>query len=56
VFADPQAAWDWGLGQGCFESIEQAKGAYEQLKQRKLPQNAIQMRDFWVAEVQRRAA
>ena len=22
AFANPQAAWDWGLAQGCFESIE----------------------------------
>jgi hypothetical protein len=56
VFADPQAAWDWSLGQGCFESIEQAKRAYESLKVERKPQNATQMRDFWVAEVQRRAA
>jgi hypothetical protein len=54
TFADPQAAWDWGVSQGCFKGIEHARNAYEKLKTEQSPQNAGQMRDLWVAEVQRR--
>jgi hypothetical protein len=54
AFADPQAAWDWGVSQGCFKGIEHARNAYEKLKTERSPQNAGQMRDLWVAEVQRR--
>jgi hypothetical protein len=54
AFADPQAAWDWGVSQGCFRGIEHARNAYEKLKTEQSPQNAGQMRDLWVAEVQRR--
>jgi hypothetical protein len=53
-FADPQAAWDWGVSQGCFKGIEHARNAYEKLKVERKPQNAGQMRDLWVAEVIRR--
>jgi hypothetical protein len=54
VFADAQAAWAWGLAQGCFNSIEHARNAYEQVKRERQPQNAGQMRDLWVADVIRR--
>jgi len=54
VFASPDKAIAWGLERGAFEALQHARNAYEKLKREAQPHTAEEMRDLWVAEVQRR--
>jgi len=53
-FASPDKAIAWGLERGAFEALQHARNAYEKLKQDAQPHTAEEMRDLWVADVQRR--
>ena len=53
-FPNPEAAIAWGVDSGAFEAIEHARNAYAKLKREKKPGNAVEMRAFWVEDVQRR--
>lgn len=55
-FPTPEAAMDWAIEQGAFESITHARNAYDKVKREQNPQNAKHMASLWVADVQRRVA
>ena len=54
TFSDPQAAITWGFAQGPFKDMQHAKNAYNKVKEEQKPKNALDMRDAWVADVERR--
>lgn len=56
TFANPQMAIAWGEEQGCFRATQHAQHAYEKCKRLAKPKNAAEMRDAWVADVERRVA
>jgi len=62
VFRDPAHAIEWGAESGAFGEVEgngalpHARNAYEKLKREKKPQDAREMRDLWVADVEGRLA
>lgn len=56
TFANPTMAIAWGNEQGCFRDVRHAQHAYEKCKREAQPTNAAEMRDAWVADVQRRMA
>jgi len=56
VFPDPATAIAWGLERGAFEVLQHARNAYDKIKAEKQPKTAKEMRDLWVAEVERRLA
>jgi hypothetical protein len=60
-FAEPPAyfksvelAIAWGMEAGVFRDEAHVRNAYEKVKREAKPQNATQMRDAWVADVERR--
>jgi hypothetical protein len=62
VFRDPAHAIEWATSSGAFGEVEgngalpHARNAYEKLKREKTPQDAREMRDLWVADVEHRLA
>lgn len=56
VFQTPEVAIDWAFRKHAFRSLEHAKNAYEKLKREKTPKTAKEMRDLWVADIERRLA
>lgn len=54
VFQDPAEAINWGFEQGVFGALQHARNAYDKLKREKQPTSAREMRDLWVADVERR--
>jgi hypothetical protein len=56
VFTSPEHAISWGWEKGAFETVEQARQAYETVKREGQPANAHEMAAMWVAEVNQRAA
>lgn len=54
VFATPEVAIAWGFERGAFEAIEHARNAYHKIRAEKQPKTAKDMRDLWVADVERR--
>lgn len=56
IFANPAMAIAWGQEQGCFRDARHAQHAYDKCKRLANPQSATEMRNAWVADVQRRVA
>jgi hypothetical protein len=54
VFPNSETAIAWGMEQGAFATIEEARRTYEHLKRESQPGNAHEMAAVWVAEVQAR--
>ncbi len=54
VFQDPAEAINWGFEQGVFGALQHARNAYDKLKREEQPTSAREMRDLWVADVERR--
>lgn len=54
TFPNPETAIAWGQERGAFEALQHARNAYDKLKQEMQPHTAAEMRDLWVADVQRR--
>jgi predicted kinase len=54
VFPNSETAIAWGMEQGAFTSIEEARRTYEHLKRESQPGNAHEMGAIWVAEVEAR--
>jgi hypothetical protein len=54
TFANPGMAIAWGNEQGCFRDIRHAQHAYGKCKREATPKTAAEMRDAWVADVERR--
>ena len=54
AFPSPDKAIAWGFEKGCFKVLQHARNAYEELKKNAQPRTAEEMRDLWVADVQRR--
>ena len=44
----------WGLEQGAFKKIEDARRAYESLKKNTQPGSAQEMANLWISEVRSR--
>ena len=55
-FGGPEQAIAWGMDQGCFEALQHARNAYDELKRLHAPKSAQEMWDLWIAEVQARKA
>ena len=53
-FPNPEVAIDWAMQQGAFDTLPQAKIAYDGLKRDRQPGNAREMAQFWVEFVQER--
>lgn len=53
-FPTPEAAMDWAIEQGAFDSIQHARNAYDKIKREANPQNARHMAALWTADVERR--
>jgi hypothetical protein len=56
VFPDPASAIAWGLEQGAFKALQHSRNAYDKLKAEEEPKDAQEMRDLWLADVERRLA
>jgi len=56
TFPNPQTAIAWGYDRGAFQAIQHARNAYDKIKREGNPSSAAEMRDLWVAEVERRLA
>lgn len=54
VFQDPAEAINWGFEQDVFGALQHARNAYDKLKREEQPTSAREMRDLWVADVERR--
>lgn len=55
VFPSADAALSWALERGVFETIEEARKAYEMVKREGQPANAYEMAEMWIGEVNSRA-
>ena len=53
-FTGAAAAIAWGMDQGCFEALQHARNAYDELKREHNPQTAPEMWALWIADVQAR--
>jgi hypothetical protein len=56
AFVGPEQAIAWGTDQGCFEALQHARNAYDEVKRMHAPKSAQEMWDLWVAEVTARKA
>jgi hypothetical protein len=56
MFPSPDVAIRWGMDQAVFRDEAHAQNAYNLVRRAKSPQDAIQMRNYWVAEVEARQA
>ncbi len=56
IFPSAEAAIAWGFERGAFQALQHARNAYDKLKDDAKPKTAREMRDLWVADVQRRLA
>ena len=54
VFKSPQHAFSYGVEEGAFQSIEEAKKAYEAVKQNYQPSSAKEMAHLWQVEIRNR--
>ena len=54
IFKTPEIAMSWGLEQGAFKKIEDARRAYESLKKNTQPGSAQEMANLWINEVRSR--
>jgi hypothetical protein len=53
-FAGPAEAIAWGVEQGAFPNVKQARAAYENVKTSHQPANAAEMWELWTMEVHSR--
>ena len=54
VFKSPELAIAWGVEQGAFDAVLNAKKVYAEIKKINKPKNAKEMNPFWVGEVKKR--
>lgn len=53
-FPNAEAAITWGLEQGAFQALQHARNAYDKLKKDRKPQQAAEMWQYWIKDVERR--
>ena len=46
-FESPEAAWEWGMEAGAFDTQEEAKEVYDSIRKKANPQNAVEMAKHW---------
>jgi hypothetical protein len=54
LFTDATHAIAWGFAQGCFRDMQHSKNAYNKVKEEVQPKNAMEMRNAWTNDVDRR--